>query len=431
MPAFHYLDHQLQCESVPLAKLATEFGTPLYVYSATRIRENYRRIASAFAPLKPRLCYAVKANGNLSILKLLKDEGAGFDIVSGGELFRALQVGADPAHIVFAGVGKTEAEIEYALRSKVGWINVESIGELHRLSAVAVRLGVEATVAVRLRPAVEADTHPHIATGSAASKFGVPVNQALEMVQARLPQVKIRGAHSHIGSQLGSPEATLQALEVMLAFVAEANSVGVGGQIDTLDIGGGFPVAYHADDVSPSVASIEAFAAPIVSRLESFTGQIHIEPGRSVVADSAVLVSEVQYEKIDSNGQRIIIVDAGMQTLIRPALYQAHHRVWPVRAADVGVDTQVNPYADVAGPICESADFLARDRWLPTMSAGDLIAVLDAGAYGFAMASNYNSQPLPAEVLVEGDSYRLIRKRQTNAEMVANELGFLPPAGLS
>lgn len=416
MPAFHYLDHQLQCESVPLAKLATEFGTPLYVYSATRIRENYRRIARAFASLKLRLCYAVKANANLSILKLLKDEGAGFDIVSGGELFRALQVGADPAHIVFAGVGKTEAEIEVALRSKVGWINVESMGELHRLSAVAARLGVEATVAIRLRPEVEADTHPHIATGSAASKFGVPVAQALAMMKAHLPNTKIRGAHSHIGSQLGSPEATRQALEVMLAFVAEANSVGVGGQIDTLDIGGGFPVAYHADDAPPS---IEAFAAPIVSRLESFTGQIHIEPGRSVVADSAVLVSEVQYEKIDSNGQRIIIVDAGMQTLIRPALYQAHHRVWPVRAATATAT------ADVAGPICESADFLARDRWLPTMSAGDLIAVLDAGAYGFAMASNYNSQPLPAEVLVEGDSYRLIRKRQTNAEMVANELDFL------
>jgi diaminopimelate decarboxylase len=422
MTPFQYINQQLHCESVPLARLAAEHGTPLYVYSANRIRQNYQRIAKAFAPLNPTICYAVKANSNLSILKLLQDEGAGFDIVSGGELFRALQVGADPARIVFAGVGKTEQEIDYALRSHVGWINVESFGELKRLSAVAGRLGMEATAAIRLRPDVEADTHHHISTGSAASKFGVPVNQALEMVTAKLPHLRIRGAHIHIGSQLGSPDATLQALEVLLDFVNAANSVGVGGQIDTLDIGGGFPVAYRDDDAPQD---IESFAAPILSRLKSWKGSVHVEPGRSVVADSAVLLTSVQYEKMDSTDHRIVIVDAGMQTLIRPALYEAYHRVWPVRA-----DLGVNPYADVAGPICESSDFLARDRNLPNLASGDLLAVLDAGAYGFAMASNYNSHPLPAEVLVDGDSHRLIRGRQTIADLVANESDLLPSAAL-
>jgi diaminopimelate decarboxylase len=409
LPPFEYLNNNLHCESIPLAALAAEFGTPLYVYSASRIRENYRRLASAFAPLNATICYSVKANSNLSILRLLKDEGAGFDIVSGGELFRTLKIGAAPERIVFAGVGKTEAEIEFALKSQVGWINVESAGELRRVSAIARRLGVEARVAIRLRPDVEADTHHHVSTGSAASKFGVPVYAAPAMLGLRLPNVSIRGAHVHIGSQLGSSGATLQAIEAALEFVAEARALGA--EIDALDIGGGFPVAYRDDDALPG---IESFAEPIVSRLESWPGQIIIEPGRSVVADAGALLTAVQYEKFD--GQRwIVIVDAGMHTLIRPALYGAHHRVWPVSQIDRRF------IADVAGPICESADFLGRDYPLPSLMADDLLAILDAGAYGFSMASNYNSHPLPAEVLVDGDSYRLIRKRQTLEAMVRDE----------
>lgn len=406
---FRYFSNSLHCESVPLPALAAEFGTPLYVYSANRIREDYLRIASAFAPLKPTICYSVKANSNLSILRLLKEEGAGFDIVSGGELFRVLKIGADPARIVFAGVGKTGAEIESALRATVGWINVESGGELRRVNDLAGRIGVTPNVAIRLRPDVDADTHHHISTGSAASKFGVPVTLALEMIRLRLPHVNIRGAHLHIGSQLGSPEATLQAIDVTLDFVAKANALGA--EIDTLDIGGGFPVAYRDDAVPPG---IEAFAAPIVSRLKSWPGSVHIEPGRSVVAGAGALLTGVQYEKLDSTG-RIAIVDAGMQTLIRPALYEAYHRVWPVEQIDNLLNT------DVAGPICESADFLARDRMLPPLTSGNLLAILDTGAYGFSMASNYNSQPLPAEVLVDGESYRLIRRRQTYEDLIANE----------
>ncbi len=409
MTPFHYIHNSLACESVALSQLAAEYGTPLYVYSANRIRENYRRVATAFAALKPDICYSVKANSNLAILNLLKEEGAGFDIVSGGELFRAMRIGADPARIVFAGVGKTETEIEAALKAKVGWINVESEGELRRVGALAERLGVRATVAIRLRPNVEADTHHHISTGSAASKFGVPAEAALAMIALGLPNVEIRGVHIHIGSQLGSNKATLQAMEATLDFVERAKQAGA--EIDTLDIGGGFPVAYREDDTLPSV---EAFAAPMVDRLKSWPGRIHVEPGRSVVADSAALVTAVQYEKYDGQ-HRTLIVDAGMQTLIRPALYEAYHRVWPLAAATDGQPT------DVAGPICESSDFLAHGRDLPNLQADDLLAILDAGAYGFSMASNYNSHPLPAEVMVEGETHRLIRKRQRYEDLIANE----------
>lgn len=414
MLPFHYQDHQLLAESVPLAELAQAYGTPLYVYSAARLRHNYARIEAAFAPLRPLICYAVKANSNLAILKLLQAEGAGFDIVSGGELFRALKIGAQARHIVFAGVGKTEAEIEQALRAGVGWINLESDGELRRVGAVAGRLGLTAQVAIRLRPDVEADTHHHISTGSVTSKFGVPVAQALEMVRAQVPNVAIKGAHIHIGSQLGSPQATLQALEAMLDFVEAARQLG--NEITTLDLGGGFPVAYREDEALPS---IEAFASLIVERLADWPGDVHLEPGRSIVADAAALLCQVQYEKVDPSGRRIVITDAGMQTLIRPALYEAYHRTWPVAQK---LDTPLSP-ADVAGPICESADFLARNRLLPTFQSGDLLALLDAGAYGFSMASNYNSHPLPAEVLVDGDSHRLIRQRQTYEDLVVNEVG--------
>ena len=410
MTAFQYFDDTLHCDLVPLSTLAAEFGTPLYVYSADRLRENYRRLAATFAPLRPAICYSVKANANLSILRLLRNEGAGFDIVSGGELFRVQRIGANMAHVVFAGVGKTEAEIEMALRANVGWINVESEGELRRVNDLAGRLSRHPNVAIRLRPDVDADTHHHISTGSLASKFGVPVAQALELVRASLPNIHIRGAHIHIGSQLAGPDATLQAIEVALEFIAKARALGVA--MDTLDIGGGFPIPYRGDDPVPD---IESFAAPILNQLAHWNGGLHLEPGRYLVADTAALITTVQYEKHDSS-HRIVIVDAGMNTLLRPALYDAYHRVLPVRA-----DTSVSPYADVAGPICESADFLARNRSLPSLNAGDLLALLDVGAYGFAMASNYNSHPLPAEVLVEGNTYHLIRRRQTYEELIANE----------
>jgi len=404
---FQYKNNFLHCDSIALATLAQEFGTPLYVYSANRLRENYRRLVKAFAKITPTICYSVKANSNLSLLKILKDQGASFDIVSGGELFRVLKINADPARVVFAGVGKTESEIDFAVRSNVGWINVESEGELIRVDERCRRLGVSAVVAIRLRPDVEADTHPHISTGHVESKFGVPTSVALGMLQLKLSHVKIRGAHIHIGSQLGNPGATLKAIDVTLDFIARANQAGA--EIDTLDVGGGFPVSYRADDPKPD---IESFAAPIVDRLsQSPIKNFHLEPGRFIVADTAALITAVQYVK-----DRIAIVDAGMQTLIRPALYEAYHDVMPVETRH-GTSLRI----DIAGPICESSDFLARDRDLPNLKSGDLLALTHAGAYGFAMASNYNSHPLPPEVVVEEESYRLIRRRQTFDDLIKFE----------
>ncbi|MBI4631208.1 MAG: diaminopimelate decarboxylase [Chloroflexi bacterium] len=413
---FQYKNNSLHCDSVALTTLAQEFGTPLYVYSANRVRENFRRLVNAFAKINPTICYSVKANSNLSLLKILKDEGASFDIVSGGELFRVLKINADAERIVFAGVGKTESEIDFALQSNVGWINVESEGELIRVNQRAHRLGVSAVVAIRLRPDVDAATHHHISTGHTTSKFGVPVSLALEMTRMKLSNVKIRGAHIHIGSQLGNPEATLKAIEVALDFVARANQAGA--EIDALDVGGGFPVAYRADDPKPD---IESFAAPIVDRLsQSPIKNFHLEPGRFIIADTAALMTTVQYVK-----DRIAIVDAGMQTLIRPALYEAYHEVMPVVGAQVravGAHGRAPlQKMDIAGPICESSDFLARDRELPNLKSGDLLAFTHAGAYGFSMASNYNSHPLPAEVLVENDSCRVIRRRQTYNDLIINE----------
>ncbi len=404
---FQYKNNFLHCDSVALTTLAQEFGTPLYVYSANRLRENYRRIAKAFSKISPTICYSVKANSNLSLLKILKDEGASFDIVSGGELFRVLKINADPTHVVFAGVGKTESEIDFALQSKVGWINVESEDELIRVNERARRLNTSAVVAIRLRPDVDADTHHHISTGHTMSKFGVPLSLALEMTRKKLDNVQIRGAHIHIGSQLGNPGATLKAIDVALDFIARAN--GGGTEIDALDVGGGFPVSYRPDDPKPD---IEAFAAPIVDRLsQSPIKNFHLEPGRFVIADTAALITTVQYIK-----DRIAIVDAGMQTLIRPALYEAYHQVFPI----VGAHDPLQKI-DIAGPICESSDFLARDRELPNLKSGDLLAFTHAGAYGFSMASNYNSHPLPAEVLVEEDRYRVIRQRQSFEDLIKLE----------
>ena len=410
-PFFNYVDNTLHCESVSLTALAQRHGTPLYVYSANAVRANYRRLAAAFAPLHPLICYAMKANFNLTLLKLLKAEGAGFDIVSGGELARALAVGADPAHIVFAGVGKTDAELTAALDARVGWINLESTDETARLNALAAARGQTVDVAVRLNPGVEAHTHQHIQTGGERNKFGLPLGEALALVQetARLSALRWRGVHIHIGSQLEDAAPTLQALEVALQFCAAVPS------IDTLDIGGGFPVAYRETDAYPS---IEDFAAPIVQRLLPLADrlQFHLEPGRYLVANAGVLLTTVQAVK-NVAGRRTLVVDAGMHTLLRPALYEAYHPTLPLTQA---LNTEPH-ITDIVGPICESADVLARDRTLPPLVAGDVLALTHAGAYGFSMASNYNSQPRPAEVLVDGEAAQVIRRREAVADLWALE----------
>jgi len=418
MSYFTYLDSELYCEHVSLAHLAREFGTPLYVYSANALRDNYRRLAQAFAPLQPLICYAVKANFNLALLALLKAEGAGFDIVSGGELYRVLKIGATPSQIVFAGVGKTDAELTAALEANLGWFNVESADELARLNALAAERGQRATVALRLNPGIEPDTHHHIQTGGAGSKFGLPIAEALALVQraADFPALRLRGAHIHIGSQIPNATPTLEALEIALDFIMQANQqLPATEKLDHIDLGGGFPVAYRDAE---AYAPIEEFAAPLVRRLTPLRGQLsfHIEPGRFLVANVGVLLATVQAVK-EVAGVRTYVVDAGMHTLLRPALYEAYHAVQAVAQ-----QPPADQASDVVGPICESADVLARQRALPELRPGAWVAFMHAGAYGFSMASNYNSQPRPAEVLVEDVTARLIRRRETYTELVRGEV---------
>lgn len=410
---------ELYFDAVPLARLAAEFGTPLYVYSAGRIQSNFARLSQAFqlprANPSVSIHYSVKANSNASLLRLLRDLGAGFDVVSGGELFRVLRAGAQPAMIVFAGVGKTEAEIEQGLRAGIGWFNVESADELETLDAAAGRLGRIAVVALRLNPGVEPDTHHHIRTSGVGSKFGLPVDEALSLCRAhpRYAHIQMRGVHIHIGSQLPGPEPVIEALETAHEVMHKARAGGA--PMDTLDLGGGFPVAYREGERAPDFAD---FAAPIndwLLRHSPPIAHVMLEPGRSMVADAGVLLTSVQAVK-QAAGRQLVIVDAGMNTLLRPALYDAYHRVVPLHPTDHSALS-----TDIAGPICESADFLARDRSLPPLRRGDRLAILDVGAYGFSMASHYNSHPLPAEVLVEGETYRLVRRREAYEDMVKLE----------
>jgi diaminopimelate decarboxylase len=411
MSAFTYIDGTLACDGVAVDTITERFGTPLYIYSAATIRERVARVRDAFAALQPEIYYAVKANGNLAILKLLRGLGVGFDIVSGGELARALAAGADPKAIAFAGVGKTNAEMNVALEAGVGWFNVESSDEATRLNALAVACGLRARVALRLNPDVEPDTHRHIRTGGAASKFGLPLDQAHALAQrwSDFPALDLHGAHIHIGSQMAAAGPWRAALDAMLGFVEAYSS------ITHVDLGGGLPVSY-TDAAAPDPAT---FAAPLVERLQPFVGRLTIglEPGRYLVAESGLLVTEVQAVKTMA-GRRLAVVDTGMHHLIRPMLYEASHRIWPVRTAEA-----LGP-ADVVGPICESTDVLDRDVRLPALEYGDLLAVRDVGAYGFSMASNYNAQPRPAEVLVDGGEARLVRRRETADDLMVLERDF-------
>lgn len=411
MTGFHQVANEWWCDQLPIDLLARHYGTPLYLYSRDQIEVNYRRVAEAFAPLHARLHYSVKANASGAILRLLRELGAGFDVVSGGELFRALRAGADPQSIVFAGVGKTQNELAYALDQHIGWINVESTQELNVLDRLAAARSIRPAVALRVNPAVEADTHHHIATGGRRSKFGLDLIEAQSILQSpdRFPNLDLAGLHIHIGSQLASPDQTVEAIRRVLSIATPV--------IRLLDIGGGFPVAYRPDDHFPSP---EEFARAISAALSShFTLhaslQIAIEPGRSIVADAGALVAQVQAVK-QRAGRRLVVVDAGLTDLLRPALYDAYH---PIDAADCDVPSPLP--ADIVGPVCESADVLGVDRALPAVQPGDTVVIFNAGAYGFSMASNYNSRPRPAEVLVEGVNHRLIRRRETWEDLIELE----------
>lgn len=406
-------DGKLCAEGVPLERIATAVGTPVYVYSWQSVHEQYTRIDHALAGVDHRICYAVKANSNLAILARLARLGAGFDIVSGGELERVLRAGGDPERVVFSGVGKSTADIDFGIKCGIDAFNVESASELGRIEARARLLGRKARVSVRVNPDVDANTHPYIATGLKENKFGVPPAEALELYSraAASAHLQVGGIDCHIGSQIADVKPFETALTALLRLVEVLGREGIG--LDHIDIGGGFGVAYRNE---PAL-DLDVLGEVIRRTLAERRLQLRIEPGRSLVADAGVLLTRVEYLKpARAPGHRnFAVVDAAMNDLIRPALYQAWHAVEPV------VENGVAPRRwDVVGPICETGDFLALDREL-ALNEGDLLAIRTAGAYGFAQSSNYNTRPRAAEVLVDGEEFAVVRRRETISDVLHPE----------
>lgn len=412
LPPFAYRHNNLYVEDVDLESIARREGTPLYVYSQKAILDRYRTYEDSFGDVPHQVHYAVKANSNLSILRILAEAGAGFDIVSGGELFRVLKAGGDPTKVAFAGVGKTREEIEYALESGIHSFNCESEAELTLISAVAERMDKVARIGLRVNPHVDAATHPYISTGLRDHKFGIDIAE-VEGVYERaksLSNVSLEGVSAHIGSQLLDTNPLLEALDALLELIdrLRANHI----PIQHLDIGGGLGVPYNSTQIEPLVADhIKAVCA----RCEGKGLTLMTEPGRSIVGPAGVLVTRVLYRK-QTESKEFVVVDAAMNDLIRPALYQAHHEITPLRKSMAGTFV-----ADVVGPVCESGDFFARDREMSQCLPGDFLALLTAGAYGFVLASNYNTRPRPAEILVDGATWRNIRKRETLEDLIRGE----------
>jgi diaminopimelate decarboxylase len=403
------------CEGLPLAALAERYGTPLYCYSRSRLLGNYRRLAAAFPP-PTVICYSVKANPNLSILRELGAAGAGFDVVSEGELSRVRAVGGSASRTVFAGVGKTRSALRTALESGLLMLNVESLGELREVLALARSGSGEAPLAIRINPDVDPETHRYITTGKRENKFGIERGQfpeALKLLKGARG-ARLAGLHAHIGSQVESTRPYAEAVDRLLELVGEARAAGFAPE--WINAGGGFAVGYDGRKV-PEPAD---YAAAILPRVEREGLKLVLEIGRAIAGDAGGLLTRVLYEKAHG-GRRLLVTDAGMNDLLRPALYGAWHRIWPIGLPADGPGGEPLAPADVAGPICESSDYFAVDRDLPPIRPGDCLLVFDAGAYGMSMASQYNSHPRPAEVLVDGTEARLIRRRETFADLVRAE----------
>ncbi|HYA85599.1 MAG TPA: diaminopimelate decarboxylase [Nitrospirota bacterium] len=413
MHDFQYKKGELHCEGVPVRTIAQRVGTPFYLYSGNTLAMHFRAFDSAFAGVPHLICYALKANSNGAILRLLGREGAGADIVSGGELFRALRAGIDPKKIVFAGVGKRKDEIEYALKIGIHMFNVESGDELRALNEAAGEMRAKARIALRVNPDIDPKTHAYISTGLKENKFGIPIEQALEYYQLAksLPHVDIIGVHHHIGSQITEVQPFVDALDKVVAFVRELKAAGM--KIRYIDIGGGLGITYK-DETPPHPKELAQAVKPL---LKESTCTLMLEPGRAIVGNAGILVTSVLYHK-SSGEKKFVIVDAGMNDLIRPSLYDAYHEIKPVveqpQKSEKGV-------FDVVGPICESGDFLAKGRELPLMQRGELLAVMGGGAYGFSMSSIYNSRPRVAEVMVRGSEYFVIRERETYNDLIRGE----------
>jgi len=429
--SFRYRDGHLYCEDIDLADVAEKFGTPTYVYSAGTILDHHARLNAALAALDHLICYAVKANSNRAILKLLADAGAGFDIVSGGELYRVLAAGGDPGKCTFAGVGKSRTEIEYALERRVYSFNVESEAELEHIDRIAGAKETRAPIALRVNPDVDPHTHEYISTGSHENKFGIALDRITAVYEraTRMRNVEIVGVQMHIGSQITEGTPFASAIKKVTGIVRELKSK---YGIKFFSIGGGMGIVYRRalesgsgkwwhDQGGESFAfSVRDYAEAIVPPLRELGIRVLVEPGRFLVGNAGVLLTRVRYIK-KSGVKKFAIVDAGMNDLIRPSLYHSYHEIVPVEEPTRSKCNNAEKI-DIVGPVCESGDFFALDREMPELREGDLLAVMSAGAYGFVMASNYNSRPLPAEALVRGDKFRLIRKRQTWEDLVCDEI---------
>jgi diaminopimelate decarboxylase len=434
MDHFEYRDGTLHCEDVPVGELAEQYGTPLYVYSESTLLHHLRQIQTAFAPAEPIICYSVKANGNLSICRLMGQNGAGFDVTSGGEFFRALKAGPPGSKIVYAGVGKTDAEIRYALEHGVFLFDVESEQELHTIGEIAYTTGRKACVALRVNPDLPPKTHVKTDTSVKGVKFGLDIETVVDAAKGVVghPGVAVVGLHMHLGSPILKADPYRQGCDKAVTLIEEFRKQG--HDIRYLNMGGGFGINYRKDEALPA----SAFADVILPAVRATGCQLVLEPGRFIVGNAAILLGRVLFTK-STGGKHYIIQDAAMNDLIRPTLYGSFHRVWPAVLppglpdrpdVDMAIDPdRGNPFRDmpqtyhqdVVGPVCESGDFLAKDRPLPEMKRGDLLAVFSAGAYGMAMSSNYNSRLRAAEVLVTGRTHRLIRRRESFRDLVACE----------
>jgi diaminopimelate decarboxylase len=406
---FHYHNGQLHCEDVALATLAKQVGTPCYVYSKNAIRENFQAFRSTFERVDPLICYAVKANSNLSILRLLKEEGSGFDVVSGGELFRLRQIDANPRSVIFSGVGKTVDELKMALEMPVLSLNVESVEELETLMSLSREMGVCPDISLRVNPDVESPTHPYISTGLREHKFGIDLDR-IEHITALLKEshsVRLTGLGFHIGSQILDVQPFMDSFTILLKVAGELEAEGF--KIEHLDLGGGIGIPYQ-DEEEPDLSVYADLLA-----VHQGDRRILFEPGRYIVGNTGVLLSTVLYRKA-ANEKTFLIVDGAMNDLIRPSLYQAYHEIRPLQQTEA--DSMV---MDVVGPVCETGDFFARDRRLPPLDPGDLLAVMNAGAYGFVAASNYNTRPRAPEVWVDRDHFEVIRERESLEDCIRGE----------
>lgn len=422
MNPFPYINNELHCENVPVSRLAAEFGTPLWVYSKAYLLHQLRQIQTAFAAVEPVLCYSVKANSNLSILKTMAAAGSSFDVVSGGELYRVKTAGADTTKVVFAGVGKTDEEIRFALESQILMFDVESEAELDAISAVASSMNVVAPVALRLNPDIDAKTHTKTTTGKKGNKFGMDIERFQELADKVLhdAHLELTGIHMHLGSPILTTDPYAAAARKAVDVVRGLRDRG--HKIDWINLGGGFGISYRQDEALPA----QAYADVIVPAVQEAGCRLALEPGRFICGNAGILVGRVVYTK-QEGGKTFVIQDAAMNDLVRPAMYDSFHRIWPVQPAvempqNLEQEIAGCQKVDVVGPVCESGDCFAKDRYLPPVQRGDLVAIFSAGAYGTAMSSNYNSRPRGCEVMVDGDSVTVIRRRETYADLVAHEL---------